>query len=161
MFAARRSDPRTLDDPAVAIARHVIAEFYPEELGLFDDIAGEWARRPDGVRARRLRAPVGMGVDLVTMTPVLLSVLSFVGAAVANHAVDETLTALSSRARERLEAVFRPQAPAVEQNERDRLETTAMLVTLLMRHGLHAAEAGEAAARIMAVIADRERGEHP
>jgi hypothetical protein len=134
------------------LARRVVTASYPEELGIFDAAAADWSSRP----RRRLRAPVGMGVDLVAITPVLLSVLSYVAMKVADHALDETLSALSDSARRRLEAAFGSgPAPRTPVTDADRDRLTAFLIPPLMREGLSIEEAVAAAARIVDAIYGR------
>ncbi|GLX99708.1 MULTISPECIES: hypothetical protein [Actinoplanes] len=152
---------------AVAFARQAVRAGYPEEYELFDEVVEEYAHWSGQTPLRRLRTPIGVGVDVAAVTPVILSALNFLGAAVTTHVVDEALAPLSEGARRRLVTVFRrgdtgesrprPRpAAAIKQRTApesdDWHEITIHLVPLLKQHGLNAGGAGEAAQHIVTVL---------
>jgi hypothetical protein len=155
----RRAAPIAVPDDVVAgLVREIVVVHYPDELDLLADVVAQ-ARRPRrALMSRRLRAPVGMGVDLAAVSPVLVSVLSFVGMAVANRVTDEALTSLSEAAYRRLARVFRRDAggtavvAAIDETEVHWAQITAMVVVLLIRHGMGPAAAAEVAAQIVTVL---------
>ncbi|MFC4531063.1 hypothetical protein [Sphaerisporangium dianthi] len=71
------------------VAREVVASSCPGELELFDWVAAEFRNDPGRVLGgKRLRAPIGAGVDLSLLTPYVLSAVTFLFAAVTARVVD-------------------------------------------------------------------------
>lgn len=160
MFRPRRATPARTDPLVAAIATEVVTAAYPDELDLLPELLATAGRDPRRLRARRLRAPVGMGVDLAVATPVLLSALSFVAAAAATSLVDGAMSRLSSAAYGKVAKLFGsgeaadtagPDPEAVWQ------ELTALWVTLLIERGMRADLAAATAVQIVAAMRRRDR----
>ncbi|BCY13019.1 hypothetical protein [Actinoplanes sp. L3-i22] len=135
-----------LDATVVAIATDVVTENYPDEIGMLAEI-----RTPP--RAYRLRAPVGMGVELAAVTPVLLSALTFVAGAAATPLIE----GLSTAAGERLARVFRPAPePVPATAEPDWSEIIALLAALLIERGMRPDLAGQVAAQAVEAMRRRD-----
>jgi hypothetical protein len=102
MFMSLRRPPPSaipLGDPEVlTLAREVVGAHYPPELDLFDAVVDEYRRDPDRLlNPGTLRAPVGIGVDLVLMTPYVLAAATYVGNVLVEKAADKTLDAVRDR----------------------------------------------------------------
>ncbi|MFI9450013.1 hypothetical protein [Amycolatopsis sp. NPDC052450] len=100
-MSLRRPSPSAvpLGDPDVLeLAREVVGTHYPPELGLFDAVVDEYRRDPDRLlNPETLRAPVGIGVDLVLMTPYILAAAAYLGNILVEKAADKTLDAVRDR----------------------------------------------------------------
>ncbi|MEO3812682.1 hypothetical protein ABGB17_27085 [Sphaerisporangium sp. B11E5] len=105
-------------------AREVVADLCPGELELFDYAAAEYHVDPRRVLGRtRLRAPVGAGVDIASLTPYVLLVMQFLCAAAAARVVDRATDALldkiSHATRVKLAALLRRPSPGLGSGEDD------------------------------------------
>jgi hypothetical protein len=134
------------------IATEVVTVAYPDELYLLPELLATTDTSP-----RRLRAPVGMGVDLAAAAPVLLSALSYVATATAGHLVDDALTKLGSAAYRKLSKVFRRGDGASGDPDPEAAwpEVTALFVTLLIERGMRPELAAETAVQIVAAMRRR------
>ncbi|WP_409492826.1 hypothetical protein [Amycolatopsis sp. cmx-11-12] len=80
------------------LAREIVGTHYPPELDLFDAVVDEYRRDPDSLlNPETLRAPVGIGVDLVLMTPYVLAAAAYLGNVLVEKAADKTLDAVRDR----------------------------------------------------------------
>ncbi|MEU4427610.1 hypothetical protein AB0F81_43880 [Actinoplanes sp. NPDC024001] len=87
------------------ISESVVRTAYPQELEDFD-AAAEWFRTAPQSRTR-VRPPVGMGVEIASIVPVVLSAVSLLAGAVFNSAVEDAAKYLTNATREKLGAAFR------------------------------------------------------
>ncbi|GLY99026.1 hypothetical protein [Actinoplanes sp. NBRC 103695] len=155
MFGTRRANPARADPLLAAIATEVVTAAYPDELDLLPD-----ALAKPGASTRRLRAPVGFGVDLAAATPVLVSALSFVAAAAATSLVEGAMSRLSTAAYAKVVKVFgRAEAtdaagPAPETVWQ---ELTALWAALLVERGMRPEVAETTAAQIVAAMRRRDQ----
>ncbi|GAA3868407.1 hypothetical protein GCM10022243_37570 [Saccharothrix violaceirubra] len=84
----------------VEIARAVVDARYPRESEIFDDTLDDFVLDPERtVRGVRLGAPVGIGIDLVSVTPYVLSAVGFLGGMVAEKVVEDAYGAVRDRVR--------------------------------------------------------------
>ncbi|MFI9010955.1 hypothetical protein ACIGNX_27330 [Actinosynnema sp. NPDC053489] len=84
----------------VEVARAVVAAWYPAESEVFDDTVEDFMDDPSRtVRGVRPSAPVGMGIELATMTPYVLSAVGFLGGVVAEKVVGNAYDAIRERLR--------------------------------------------------------------
>jgi len=154
MFLQRES--KSADhDIVVALAREVVAGTYPAEAGWFDDIAAEHTKKPARLR---LRAPVGMGVDLALVTPAALAVLSFLATVVAGKAAEATVSTIGRSARRRLAALMRREAVVEALDvEQERL-VFELLTERAIGMGMSAVDAERLAGAIIGAL--RLRADH-
>jgi hypothetical protein len=87
-------DPETQRDLITQLAAVVLEQAAPEELAVFDETAEEYFRDPEAILdPQRRDEPVGFGLEASLLTPVVLSVASyvvqFVVATVRDAAKDE------------------------------------------------------------------------
>ncbi|GLW34562.1 hypothetical protein [Actinoplanes regularis] len=138
-----------LDATVVAITTEVVSEWYPDEIDMLAEI-----RTPP--RAHRLRAPVGMGVELAAVTPVLLSVLTFIAGTAATQVVEGALGRLGTAARERLASFFRPDRPPVTSSpEADLPRIEAALAEICVEQGMRTDLAREVAKHVVSALRRR------
>lgn len=154
MFGLRRATTTRTDPLLAAIATEVVTAAYPDEL----DLLPEALAKP-GAGPRRLRAPVGIGVDLAAATPMLVSALSFVAAAAATNLVDGTMSRLSSAAYGKVAKLFGREEAADAGGavpEAVWQELTALWETLLTERGMRPDLAAVTAAEIVAAMRRRD-----
>ncbi|WP_436532925.1 hypothetical protein [Actinoplanes sp. HUAS TT8] len=142
-----------------SIAVEVVTAVFPDELDLLPELLARSAADPRQLRVRRLRAPVGMGIDLALATPALLSALSFVAAAAATNLIDGAMDRLSSAAYEVVTRLFRPGGTVdtgAVCSETAWSEITALWTLLLTERGMRADLAAMTAAQIVAAMRRRD-----
>ncbi|URN11010.1 hypothetical protein LUW77_00615 [Streptomyces radiopugnans] len=89
------------------LGREAVARVCPAEEELFDAVLAEFRANPYAAAAgRRLRPPVGMGVDLALVTPQVLWLTSLLISAVAGRVADKAIDTLSQATRERTAALL-------------------------------------------------------
>lgn len=83
---------------AVELARAVVTAHCERELEIFEDVVEDFANDPvAAVGGQRLNAPVGIGIDLVAMTPYVLSAAGFLGGMVLQKVGDDAYGAVRDR----------------------------------------------------------------
>jgi len=93
----------SIDPDAVDLSRAVVEGCYPAELDLFDAILAQFEADPDGLlEPDRLRAPVGMGVDIALLAPYVLAAATFLSAGLAEKLADNAIDSLGQSIRDRL-----------------------------------------------------------
>lgn len=154
MSGPRPAEPAGSSTVVAAILTEVVTAAYPDELDILPELLAASPRR---ARPRRLRAPVGMGVDLMAAAPIVLSALSFVASATATHLVDDVLGRLSPVAYKRISKIFHRGAAAVNSADTEKpwRETTVLFVTLLIDRGMRPELAAETAVHIVAAMRRR------
>jgi len=100
-MSLRRPSPSAVpfgDPDVLDLAREIVGTHYPPELDLFDAVVDEYRRDPDRLlNPETLRAPVGIGVDLVLMTPYVLAAAAYLGNMLVEKTADKTLDAVRDR----------------------------------------------------------------
>ncbi|MEV6635929.1 hypothetical protein AB0M54_34775 [Actinoplanes sp. NPDC051470] len=155
MFGLRRATTTRTDPMVATIATEVVTAAYPDELDL---LPRELAT--GGTDLRRLRAPVGTGIDLAAATPLLVSALSFVAAAAATNLVEGAMSRLSAAAYEKIAKVFgRGAAANTVGTDPEAVwdELTSLWVTLLVERGMRPELAEATATQIVAAMRRRDR----
>lgn len=81
----------------------MVDDCYPAERDLFDAVLTQFEADPDGLlEPDRLRAPVGMGVDIALMTPYVLAAVTFLSVGLAEKLADQAIDSLGQSIRDRL-----------------------------------------------------------
>lgn len=90
------------------LGREVVAASYPGESSYFDAVLADFRSNPSNtLRDKRLKAPVGVGVDLAIVTPYVLATASFLFGVVAERATDHAIDVISAATRDRLARILR------------------------------------------------------
>ncbi len=154
MFGPRRAEISGQDEVVAALLTEVVTAAYPDELEILPELLAASPRR---ARPRRLRAPVGMGVDLAAAAPIVLSALSYVATATATHLVDDALAKLTSTAYAQVSKVFRRGEATGDGADLEKpwQEITVLFVTLLIDRGMRPELAAETAVHIVAAMRRR------
>ncbi len=151
---------KSLPSEAVDLARAVVRKHFGSESEAFDDILVDYEADPDGtVRGVRLKAPVGVGIELAAVTPYVLTAAGMV----AGVLVEKTAEGVADSVRQWLKRAWARRrdgadaepAVSLDDAESERI-TTTITVNLVV------VDADEQTARTVArhVVAELVAGGH-